>query len=315
MVNVAEQFGNLRQTLGSVLGIYALLRWLRTLIAKLTGRPPPADATALTPSSFAHFMGKSDPALPPGMTVGPDGRPIPKPSKKPFIVFILAVFGLPYLMGKLIRALVRSQEANAVSGKIPGMVFGQDGQPLPMHMQPPQVQQQMQLQQQQAQNKPVDPSKLDFCRVLYDFPPQDAVANGSFNTNVDLTVKKGDFVAVLDKSDPDGNVQQSAESAWWRCRARDGRVGYLPAVYLETVQRKPQQQQIAATAANGIRANSMPGSVSAATDAKAEGKKVSPPQSRAQTISGSTRTNTLDSMDATKKQNVEGFQKAWGTGQ
>ena len=36
MVSVAEQFGNLRHTLGSVLGIYTLIRWLRTLLAKLT---------------------------------------------------------------------------------------------------------------------------------------------------------------------------------------------------------------------------------------------------------------------------------------
>ena len=313
MVNVAEQFGNLRQTLGSVLGIYALLRWMRTLIAKLTGRPPPADATALTPASFAHFMGKADPNLPPGMTIGPDGRPVPKPSKKPFIVFLLAVFGLPYLMGKLIRALARSAESSQANGQIQGMVMGPDGQPLPMHMQPPHVQQQMQAQQQQAQNKPLDPSKLDFCRALYDFPPQDAIDNGSFDTNTDLTVKKGDLVAVLDKSDPDGNAQ-NGDGQWWRCRARDGRMGYLPAVYLETIQRRPQQAQIAATAAaDGSRANSLPSSLNSSNETSSA-KKVSPPQSRAQTITGSTRTASLKNTDG-KPQNVEGFQKAWGTGQ
>ena len=41
MVSVAEQFGNLRQTLGSVLGIFTVMRWIRTAIAKLTGRPLP----------------------------------------------------------------------------------------------------------------------------------------------------------------------------------------------------------------------------------------------------------------------------------
>jgi peroxin-13 len=35
-------------------------------------------------------------------------------------------------------------------------------------------------------------------------------------------------------------------SDWWRCRARDGGVGYLPSPYLETIQRRPQQAQIAA---------------------------------------------------------------------
>ncbi|KAJ9648494.1 Peroxisomal membrane protein PAS20 [Coniosporium tulheliwenetii] len=41
MVSVAEQFGNLRQTLGSILGIFTLMRWFRTAVAKITGRPPP----------------------------------------------------------------------------------------------------------------------------------------------------------------------------------------------------------------------------------------------------------------------------------
>ena len=56
---------------------------------------------------------------------------------------------------------------------------------------------------------------------------------------IDLEVKKGDLVAVLSKSDPMGNA-----SEWWRCRARDGRVGYLPGVYLEAIKRKPQPREI-----------------------------------------------------------------------
>ena len=86
--------------------IFTLMRLLRTLYAKITGRPPPADATSLTPAAFARFTGQV-PTL-------PDGTPLPpRPSKKPFIIFILAAFGLPYLMGKLIRALARSQDEAA----------------------------------------------------------------------------------------------------------------------------------------------------------------------------------------------------------
>lgn len=33
MISVAEQFGNLRDALGSVLGIFTLMRWIRTLLA------------------------------------------------------------------------------------------------------------------------------------------------------------------------------------------------------------------------------------------------------------------------------------------
>ena len=76
--------------------------------------------------------------------------------------------------------------------------------------------------------------KLDFCRVIYDYSPGTQESNG-----IDLAVKKGDIVAVLSKSDPMGNA-----SEWWRCRARDGRVGYLPGPYLETIQRRSAQQAI-----------------------------------------------------------------------
>lgn len=223
MVSVAEQFGNLRNTLGSVLGIFTLLRWLRTLLAKVTGRPPPADATSLTPSAFASFMSGNNHNNSLTPTTLPDGTPAPpRPSKKPFIMFLLAVFGLPYLMGKLIRALARSQEAEEARRQ---QEFAANGQLMPHH------------QQQAAPHEPIDPSKLDFCRVLYDYHPP-AQANG-----VDIPVKKGDLVAVLSKTDPMGNP-----SEWWRCRARDGQVGYLPSPYLETIQRRQGQGQITAGA-------------------------------------------------------------------
>jgi peroxin-13 len=224
MVSVAEQFGNLRQTLGSVLGIFTVMRWIRTAIAKLTGRPLPASSKELTPASFAAFTGRAI-----------DGAPAAaKPSKKPFIVFMLAVFGLPYLMGKMIKTLARSQEEE--------MKRKMEADP-------------------QAFGEPLDPNKLEFCRLLYDFTPD---TNMSAVQGLDLAVKKGDMVAVLSKTDPMGNP-----SDWWRCRARDGRVGYLPGVYLEVIQRK-QQAQIT----SGSQAGSPPGSrlqtmtSSSMTDAK-----------------------------------------------
>ncbi|KAJ9634869.1 Peroxisomal membrane protein PAS20 [Knufia peltigerae] len=230
MVSMAEQLGNLRQTLGSVLGIFTLLRWMRTLIAKITGRPPPADATALTPANFSSFLsGGHAPAT------LPDGSPAPpRPSKKPFIMFAIAVFGLPYLMGKLIRAMARSQEEEQKR-----------------------QQEQMSLTytNPNGEQVPIDPRKLDFCRVLYDYTP--APNSGG----MDLEVKKGDLVAVLSKTDPMGNA-----SEWWRCRARDGKMGYLPSPYLEPIQRpaqRPAQGQITdgpAASAPGSRTATMKGS-------------------------------------------------------
>lgn len=150
-------------------------------------------------------------------------------------------------MGKLIRALARSQEEEAA--KRQQVVLGPDGQPLP--------------QQQQAQQpQPLDPSKLDFCRVLYDFTPDATVAG------IDLAVKKGDLVAVLSKSDPVGNP-----SEWWRCRARDGRVGYLPSPYLEGIQRKGEAKGLITSGSQaGSRSGTMTGRTTSGLGLGADGK-------------------------------------------
>ncbi|KAF2869560.1 Peroxin 13, N-terminal region-domain-containing protein [Massariosphaeria phaeospora] len=238
MVSVAEQFGTLRQTLGSVLGIFTLMRWIRTAIAKLTGRPLPASSTDLTPASFAAFTGRL-----------PDGSPAAaKPSKKPFIMFMVAVFGLPYLMGKLIKALARSQEEQ---------------------------EKRKMAENPQAYGEQLDPSKLEFCRVLYDFTPD---SNMNAAQGLDLPVKKGDMVAVLSKTDPLGNP-----SEWWRCRARDGRMGYLPGVYLEVIQRRHPAQITSGSQAGspaGSRAQTMTSSsgsrAATLTEAKVPEKALKP---------------------------------------
>lgn len=202
MISVAEQFTNLRNTLGSILGIFTILRWLRTFFAKMTGRPPPVDATSLTPSAFASFRGLSSPSK--------SSSP-PVPSRKPLIVFLLAAFGLPYLVSKLIKSLTSPHLFMESSLLDPG------GTPLP-HQDP-------------AQPYTAEAHKLEFCRVLFDYNPPLQTAKK------DLTVKKGDLVAVLVKRDVMGNPID-----WWRCRTRDGRTGYLPNVYLEAILRKNKME-------------------------------------------------------------------------
>jgi len=122
-MSLIEHFGNLRSTLGSIVLSIPLIRLIRSLINKLLGRPPP---TNLTPESFARFEARTS------------GEP--RPSKKPLILFVLAIFGLPYLMGKLIKALAEKQalEHQNTNGEIT-----------------------------------IDPKKLDFYQALYDFAPQD----------------------------------------------------------------------------------------------------------------------------------------------
>lgn len=85
--------------------------------------------------------------------------------------------------------------------------------------------------QDPAQTSLVEAHKLEFCRVLFDYNPP------TRTSKKDLTVKKGDIVAVLMKQDPMGNPID-----WWRCRTRDGRTGYLPNVYLEAIQRRNRKE-------------------------------------------------------------------------
>jgi peroxin-13 len=244
MISVAEQFSNLRDTLGSILGIFAILRWIRTLFAKIAGRPPPADAASLTPAAFAKFQGQ--PAVLPDGSLGP-----PRPSKKPFLVFILAAFGLPYLMGKFIRALAKSQD-EAAQRQNQNLFMGPDGRPLPPEQQP----------------GAVDPNQLEFCRLKYDYTPEN-VAN--MTPDIDLQVKKGDVVAVLAKTDPLGNA-----SEWWRCRTRDGKIGYLPSPYLEVIKRTPKQ--LTQGSSSGSRAQTMTsGGASRTQTIKSEGAALAPP--------------------------------------
>ena len=161
-------------------------------------------------------------------------------------------------MGKLIRSLAKStEEQQSQNGFRPAL--GPDGQPLP----------------DQEIQQPLDPSKLDFCRVLYDYPPASSPPPPGSEA-IDLHVKKGDLVAVLSKTDPMGQ-----SSDWWRCRARDGRMGYLPGVYLVIVQRKPQGATRQITEKGESRASTMSGTRSAEgsrnNSMKDEGAKVPVP--------------------------------------
>jgi len=143
-------------------------------------------------------------------------------------------------MGKLIKALAKNQE------------------------------EEQRRRESQLIDRPIDPGQLEFCKVLYDFTPD---TNNQAVQGVDLAVKRGDMVAVLSKADPLGNT-----SEWWKCRTRDGRMGYLPSPYLEIIQKRLQNQITTGSAGNspvGSRAQTM--TTNAAQSASA---------SRASTLTG-----------------------------
>lgn len=180
MVGVVEQFGHLRGYLGQVLSVFALLRWAKSIAYRLVGMKAPVNTQELTAGNFQEFQAQ------------------PRYSKKPIIIFLLAIFGLPYLMGRLIRAL---------SGPTPqpqqGLLPGQEGQ-------------------LGAPNAPVNPQSLDFARALYDFAPS--------NPQQELGFRRGDIIAILSRQDPMGQ-----ESLWWRGRLKSGEMGLFPSNYVEII--------------------------------------------------------------------------------
>ncbi|KAK7683108.1 hypothetical protein QCA50_013781 [Cerrena zonata] len=200
MVGVIDQFGQLRNALGSVLGLFGLVRWMKDL---LTGRNSGPAGTMR--GEFREFIN--------GRPVqGPTGPPAPKASKKPLIIFLLAVLGIPYAMHKLVKILTeRQREQMAAAGQL--------GPGLP----------------------PLDPSQLTFARALYPF---DA------SSPAELSLKENEIVAIMGKLDPatgaEVDPRMEVETEWWKGRTREGREGWFPKKWVDVIERRKPIDNIVA---------------------------------------------------------------------
>lgn len=197
MVGVVDQFGQLRNALGSVLGLFGLLRWMKEFV---TGRP--SGGAGNLNNEFREFVN--------GRPVqGPQGPPQPKASKKPIIIFLLAIFGVPYAMAKLVRILNERAQAQAAA----------NGALLP------------------GQLPPLDPSSLTFARALYPFTPS--------NPN-ELGLKENEIVAITAKLDPRTGAEidprMEVEGEWWKGRTREGREGWFPRKWVEVLERRKSDE-------------------------------------------------------------------------
>ncbi|KXN82737.1 Peroxisomal membrane protein PAS20 [Leucoagaricus sp. SymC.cos] len=212
MVGVVEQFSQLRNAIGSVLGLFGLVRWLKDTI---TGRHHGAGGLG---GEFRDFV-QGRPVLP---ATALQGQQQPKASKKPLIVFLLAIFGIPYAMHKLIKllseraALQQQQQQNALHG-------AGGGGALP----------------------PLDPSQLQFARALYPFQAS--------NPN-ELKLKENEIVAIMAKLDPRTGMEVDprvvlyadegggvvVEGEWWKGRTREGREGWFPKKWVEVLERRKE---------------------------------------------------------------------------
>ncbi|KAI8980238.1 Peroxin 13, N-terminal region-domain-containing protein [Pilobolus umbonatus] len=186
MVGVAEQLGFLKNYLGQVFSILAVYRLIKKVVNKVTGRVPPGKPMEMNFNEFQQFESKIE------------KNATTKMSRKPLIMFLLMVVGLPYMMHKLIKLIssnpkFQQQQAGRLTGPEAAAVL--------------------------------DPSKLEFARATYDFNAE---------SQMELTLKKGDIVAIISKAtDP----ASTAPSPWWRGRLRDGAMGLFPANYVEIIQK------------------------------------------------------------------------------
>ena len=192
MVGVADQFAHLRNYLGEVLSIFALARQLKNLYLRMTGRNP---VTGIDAKEFGEFR-----------RIGAPGSK-PRPKKRPILIFFLAVIGLPYLMGKLVRLITARQDEERARLAKQAAEAGTD----------------LQMLQDAQGSAIIDPSKLTFVRARFAYNAADSL---------ELSLKQNEIVAVLSKTNP----QTGEESQWWRGRTRDGRIGWFPSTYVETLE-------------------------------------------------------------------------------
>jgi len=204
MIGVAEQFGHLRNYLGQVLSIFALIRWCRSLLDRALGRE--SHETAITADSFRAFESGASAASAAGGPNGPNnGRP--KLAKKPLIVFLLTVIGLPWLMTRLVRLITQRQEEEArlraLNPNLGPPLLDQFGQPIPPSP--------------AAAGVPLDPSSLTFVRATFAYQATDPA---------ELSFKPDDIIAVLTP------LAERTVPGWWRGRLRDGTIGYFPSTHV-----------------------------------------------------------------------------------
>jgi len=104
MVGVADQLGSVKTYLGQVLGVFSILRLGKRIIAWLRGKNVKTDGWA---NEWSTGIG---PNSRPGMD------PSRRPSAKPLILFLLSAVGLPYLMSRLVKLLIASQQRQQQQG-------------------------------------------------------------------------------------------------------------------------------------------------------------------------------------------------------
>jgi peroxin-13 len=197
MMGLADQFGNMRQFLSEMFSILSLLRLLRRVPAavlqasgldRLVGWPAPSSQAFTEEFLSSQAGGRIE------------NRRWKRASRRPFVVFLLAVFGMPYLVNWFLKRIQRRRSIQSGAG-----VDGESAS--------------------SGRSDSLERLKrsIEFARALFDYHGQ---------SPDELSFKKGDLVAVLSKN-PDPVSGQPG--AWWQGKLRHGAVGLFPSNYVQLV--------------------------------------------------------------------------------
>lgn len=139
MISVAEQFGNLKNALGSLLGIFAVIKFAKKIFYKITGKTYDYGISA---KEFVKFE-KGQKKLEENIRKQQSGK-APRISFKPLLLFLAASIGFPYLLSKAIQKIAEKQQRK----------------------------QQMLGAQNGGAGGAINPSELQFAKALYEFNPE-----------------------------------------------------------------------------------------------------------------------------------------------
>jgi len=198
MVGVADQLSHLKGNIGEVFSMFNIIKYIKRWL----GYEKP-DINAAEFESFTKDPSKSQ--------LIKSGK---RQNSKPVILFMLFMFGLPYLMTKVINILRRRQQQQM--GMLPNN--------MPMN---PAIAGSQTLASfpRDAEGKPI----IEFARCLYDFQAQ---------SPLELDIKKGEIIAIISKLDQNGQPSQ-----WWKGRLQHGPSGIFPSNYVELIPTKQQDKK------------------------------------------------------------------------
>ncbi|KAI9625999.1 hypothetical protein H4Q26_015987 [Puccinia striiformis f. sp. tritici PST-130] len=145
--------------IGKILSLFDLLKWAKSYI---TGKSSSTSSDKWS-ETFRNFDPRKS-------TSDAKNGSEPRPSRKPIVIFFLTVFGIPYLMNKLVRSIMNKQREQQASRSKPT--------------------------NEQQITLSVDPNKLSFVKAIHPYHPTQ-LNNNNHQLEQELKFEKNEIIAVL----------------------------------------------------------------------------------------------------------------------